>query len=77
MFGSNQGYPWLPGWDPVHPNGSDECDYAPRLSIESKGESVANSPPNYDFANADPGDHHGRRVEIHGILVKVGIGIGY
>ena len=76
MFGLNQGYPWLPGWDPVHPDGSDECNYTPHLSIESEGESVTDSPPNYDFDYADPGDHHGRWVEIRGILVRAGVDVG-
>ena len=30
-----RGGPWLPRWDPVHPDGGDECDYTPRLGIES------------------------------------------
>ena len=62
------------GWDPVHPDGGDECDYAPRLGIESEGESVADSPPNYDLAYAHSGNHHGRRIEIRGIPVKAGVG---
>ena len=49
-------------------------DYAPRLGIESEGESVADCPPNYDLTYAHAGDHHGRRVEIHGIPVKAGVG---
>ena len=68
------GDPWLSGWDPVHPNGGDERDYTPRLGIESEDESVTDSPPNYDLTYAHAGDHHGRRVEIHGIPVKAGVG---
>ena len=49
-------------------------DYAPRLGIESEGESVTDSPPNYDLAYAHTGDHHGHRVEIRGIPVKAGVG---
>ena len=69
-----RGGPWLPGWDPVHPDGGDERDYTPCLGIESEGESVSDFPPNYDLAYTHPDDHHGCRVEIHGIPVKAGVG---
>ena len=64
------------GWDPVHPDDGDECNHTPHLIVECQGESVADSLANNDFAYADPGSHDGCWVEIRGIPVKAGVGIG-
>ena len=40
---------------PVHPDGRDECDYAPCLGVESEGESVTDSFTDHDVTHAYPG----------------------
>ena len=58
----------------IHTHDHFECDDTPRPGTKPEGESVTDSSTDHDIAHAYPGCHHGHRLEVHRVPLKMGVG---